>query len=122
LNIWAILVGSRSNIPSVGAGTYSLRNAAENDWWYARLGRAGVVEPGTTHGHGLRKARHTAGQRVFGETGSLRAVRNQLGLSTNASANATHAEGRKGKLDAIIDNVRRQIRPLDDDGDRGQNA
>lgn len=48
-------------------------------WWYARLEDAGVVQPGTTSGQRLHKARHTAGQRVLNATGNLKAAQMLLG-------------------------------------------
>lgn len=50
-----------------------------HNWWYACLERAGVVEPGTTRGERMHKARHTAGQRVLDKTGNLKAVQKLLG-------------------------------------------
>lgn len=50
-----------------------------HDWWYACLARAGVVEPGTTSGEKMHKARHTAGQRVLDRTGNLKATQRLLG-------------------------------------------
>lgn len=58
-----------------------------HDWWYGCLARAGVVEPGKTHGERMHKARHTAGQHVLDETGNLKAVQKLLGhasISTTA--------------------------------------
>lgn len=49
-------------------------------WWYGCLERAGIVEPGTTSGERMHKARHTAGQRVLDETkGNLKAAQKLLG-------------------------------------------
>src|ERR1700752_1007077 len=48
-------------------------------WWYARLADAGVVDPGTTSGQRMHKARHTAGQRVLNSTGNLKAAQMLLG-------------------------------------------
>lgn len=50
-----------------------------HDWWYGCLERAGVVEPGTTSGEKMHKARHTAGQRVLDRTGNLKATQRLLG-------------------------------------------
>ena len=43
-----------------------------HNWWYRCL-RAGVVSTGITSGERMRKARHTAGQRVLDMTGNLKA-------------------------------------------------
>jgi integrase len=53
-----------------------------HDWWYARLEAAGLVEPGTTSGQRMHKARHSAGQRVLDRTGNLKAVQALLGHSS----------------------------------------
>jgi len=56
-------------------------------WWYKRLEAAGLVEPGTTSGQRMHKARHSAGQRVLDRTGNLKAVQKLLGhasISTTA--------------------------------------
>jgi integrase len=51
-----------------------------HDWWYRCLATAGVVEPGTTRGERMHKARHTAGQNVLDLTkGNLKAVQKLLG-------------------------------------------
>ena len=50
-----------------------------HDWWYRHLEAAGVVEPGTTRGERMHKARRTAGQRVLDITGNLKAVQKLLG-------------------------------------------
>lgn len=50
-----------------------------HDWWYARLEAAGLVQPGTTSGQRMHKARHSAGQRVLDKTGNLKAVQKLLG-------------------------------------------
>lgn len=48
-------------------------------WWYRCLENAGIVEPGTTRGEKMHKARHTAGQRVLDETeGNLKATQKLL--------------------------------------------
>jgi integrase len=50
-----------------------------HNWWYGSLTRAGIVEPGTTSGERMHKARHTAGQRVLDRTGNLKAAQKLLG-------------------------------------------
>jgi integrase len=68
--------------PALPMGAHGL-----HDWWYARLADAGLVEPGTTSGQRMHKARHSAGQRVLDRTGNLKAVQKLLGhasISTTA--------------------------------------
>jgi integrase len=49
-------------------------------WWYRCLENAGVVEPGTTSGERMHKARHTAGQVVLDKTkGNVKAAQKLLG-------------------------------------------
>jgi site-specific recombinase XerC len=50
-----------------------------HDWWCRCLERAGIVDPGTTSGDRMHKARHTAGQRVLDATGNLKATQKLLG-------------------------------------------
>lgn len=50
-----------------------------HSWWYRCLEQAGIVEPGTTSGERMHKARHTAGQRVLDVTGNIKAVQKLLG-------------------------------------------
>ena len=50
-----------------------------HNWWYVCLTRAGIVEPGTTSGERMHKARHTADQRVLDRTGNLKAAQKLLG-------------------------------------------
>jgi integrase len=55
-------------------GVHGLHN-----WWYRCLQRAGIVPEGVTSGERMHKARHTAGQRLLGATGNLKAVQRLLG-------------------------------------------
>ena len=59
-----------------------ISNHALHDWWYRCLVRAGLVEPGTTKGERMHKARHTAGQNLLDSTGNLKAVQKLLGHSS----------------------------------------
>lgn len=43
-------------------------------WWYRCLANGGIVPQGVSRGHGMGKARHTAGQRLMDRTGNLKAV------------------------------------------------
>jgi hypothetical protein len=60
-----------------------------HDWWYACLERAGVVEPGTTSGERLHKARHTAGQRVLDVTRNLKAAQRRCSVTLRSRPPAT---------------------------------
>lgn len=59
--------------PEQALGTQGL-----HQWWYRRLERAGIVEPGVSAGERMHKARHTAGQRLLDATGNLKAVQKLL--------------------------------------------
>jgi integrase len=48
-------------------------------WWYRCLARAGIVKPGIENGHGMKKARQTAGQRWLDRTKSIKTVQAVLG-------------------------------------------
>ena len=63
-----------------------------HDWWYACLERAEVVEPGTTSGERMHKARHTAGQRVLDVTGNLKAAQKLLGHSSIQATGDVYAD------------------------------
>lgn len=56
-----------------------------HSWWYRRLSAAGVVVPGTTRGQRMHKARHSAAQRVFDESGDIVATQHFLGHSNVAT-------------------------------------
>ena len=58
---------------------FPMGNHGLHDWWYGRLEAAGLVQPGTTSGQRMHKARHSAGQRVLDVTGNLKAVQRILG-------------------------------------------
>jgi hypothetical protein len=47
-------------------------STAMHRWWYRQLEKAGIVATGETSGERMRKARHTAGQRVLEGTGDLK--------------------------------------------------
>ena len=74
-----------------------------HDWWYACLERAGVVEPGTTSGERMHKARHTAGQRVLDVTGNLKAAQKLLGHSSIQTTGDVYADW---DIDQLADTMR----------------
>lgn len=55
-------------------------------WWYRCLAKADIVPQGVSRGHGMGKARHTAGQQLLDRTGNLKAVQ---ALLCHASIRAT---------------------------------
>jgi integrase len=61
-------------------------------WWYARLADAGIVDPGTTSGQRMHKARHTAGQRVLDSTGNLKAAQRLLGHASIQTTGDVYAD------------------------------
>ncbi len=65
---------------------------AMHDWWYRCLAKAGIVAAGTTSGEAMRKARHTAGQRVLDSTGNLKAVQKLLGHSSIQTTGDVYAD------------------------------
>jgi site-specific recombinase XerC len=74
-----------------------------HDWWYACLGRAGIVEAGTTSGERMHKARHTAGQRVLDTTGNLKAAQKLLGHSSIQTTGDVYADW---DIDQLADTMR----------------
>lgn len=65
--------------PSEGMGVHG-----SHDWWYRALARARIVPAGTSSGHRMHSARHTAIQRVLDKTGNLRAASEMAGHSSTA--------------------------------------
>ena len=73
--------------PDKPMGDHGLHN-----WWYGCLARAGIVEPGTTSGERMHKARHTAGQRVLDATGNLKAAQKLLGHASISTTGDIYAD------------------------------
>ena len=84
--------------PDKPMGDHGLHN-----WWYACLERAGIVEPGTTSGERMHKARHTAGQRVLDVTGNLKAAQKLLGHSSIQTTGDVYADW---DIDQLADTMR----------------
>lgn len=74
-------------------------------WWYRRLAAAGVVEPGTTSGERMHKARHTAGQRVLDATGNLKAVQKLLGHASIQTTGDIYADWDIDQLARTLESV-----------------
>jgi site-specific recombinase XerD len=67
-------------------------------WWYRCLARAGVVEPGTSKGEHMHKARHSAGQRLLDHTGNLKAVQQLLGHASISTTGDTYVDWDEAQL------------------------
>jgi site-specific recombinase XerC len=80
-------------------------NHGTHDWWYRCLASAGVVEPGTSSGERLHKARHTAGQRVLDHTGNLKAVQKLLGHASIQTTGDIYADWDIDQLAATMAEV-----------------
>ena len=65
--------------------------------------RAAVVAPGTTSGERMRKARHTAGQRVLDATGNLKATQKLLGHASIQTSGDVYADW---DIDTLADTMR----------------
>ena len=75
---------------------------AGHKWWYACLERAGVVATGVTKGEKMRKARHTAGQRVLDHTGNLKATQKFLGHSSIQTTGDIYTDWDIDQLEASL--------------------
>jgi len=82
-----------------------------HDWWYRCLTRAGVVDPGTTSGERMHKARHTAGQRVLDlSPGNLKAVQKLLMHDSIQTTADTYVDWDINQLtDTLIDVLEDEI-------------
>lgn len=76
-----------------------------HSWWYRCLIRAGVVAPGTSAGHRMHDARHTAIQRVLDRTQNLKAAAKLAGHASTAVTDAVYTDWSLDQLEGTMREV-----------------
>jgi integrase len=82
-----------------------LSGPAMHRWWYRRLARAGVVEPGTTSGKKMHGARYTAGTEFYLATGDIYATQQLLGHADVSTTANIYVQGSPADLEAKLGKV-----------------
>jgi integrase/recombinase XerD len=82
-----------------------LSGPALHRWWYRCLARAGVVDPGTTHGKKMHGARYTSGTEFYLATGDIYATQQLLGHADVSTTANIYVQGSPADLEAKLRKV-----------------
>ena len=82
-----------------------LSGPALHRWWYRCLGRAGVVDEGTTSGKKMHGARYTSGTEFYLATGDIYATQQLLGHADVSTTANIYVQGSPADLEEKLKKV-----------------